>query len=104
MMAEDQGPAWGGIGGRPRRMGGDGAAVGSGDQSSAQATIITGSKDKAQKANPLLDLLEKKILPEGEMAQPRSGLLYFLLEGKHKPKDLELIYKSPAGKVSVRFR
>jgi len=65
---------------------------------------MTGTRDKVKKENPLLDLLEKKILAEGELAGSSEGLLYFMLEGRHKVKDLELIYKSPVGRVALRFR
>jgi hypothetical protein len=30
-------------------------------------------------------------------------LLYFLIEGKVKPKDLTLIYKGPAGRIVAPF-
>jgi hypothetical protein len=43
-------------------------------------------------------------MPEKSTAEPVSGLLYFQLEGKHKPKDLELRYSGPAGRISLRFR
>jgi len=57
-----------------------------------------------KKENPLMRVLSEKILPEKEIDQPVSGLLYFPLDGKQKAKDLELIYTSPAGKISLRFR
>lgn len=102
VMGEDRGPIWGGIGGPPRRAGGDGGAIGNTGESSAQASVAAGSKDV--KENPLLAALASKILPEKETAEPLTGLLYFLLEGKHKPKDLELLYRGPAGRLSLRFR
>jgi len=103
IMGENPGPVWGGIGGRPRRMGGDGGALGNASESSAQATVAEGAKDS--KETPLLAALKEKILPEKETTtEPVSGLLYFLLEGKHKPKDLELLYRGAAGKLSLRFR
>jgi hypothetical protein len=54
--------------------------------------------------NPLLAVLKEKVLAEKEITAPLSGLLYFLLEGKHKPKNLELMYKGPAGRLSLRFK
>lgn len=102
MMSEDRGPVWGGIGGgRPRRLGGEGAAVGNVDPGSPQAGIAS---DPKRREDPLLATLRQKALPEQSATGPVSGLLYFLLEGKHKPKDLELRYDGPAGKLSVRFR
>jgi hypothetical protein len=106
IAGEDRGPVWGGVGGtRPQRAGTDGASLGnSGSTQSAKATVLAGEKDKAGKPNTTLDLLTRKALPEGETADTRSGLLYFMLEGKHKPKDLELIYRSPLGRISMRFK
>ena len=39
-----------------------------------------------------------------EITEPVSGLLYFQLEGKVKPKDLELYFKTSAGRLGLRFR
>jgi len=102
MMAENPGPVWGGIGGgRPQRMGGQNATLGNAGTSSTEASAEAGLK---QKEDPLLAVLKQKVLPETETTQPLSGLLYFSLEGKHKPKDLELRYAGPGGKLSARFR
>jgi hypothetical protein len=102
IMADEGGPVWGGIGGPPRRMGGDGGVIGnSGGPGTTTATIHSGGKDKE---NPLLAVLKEKILPEKETAEPLSGLLYFPMEGKHKIKQLELIYRTPAGKLFLRFK
>lgn len=102
IMGDEQGPVWGGIGGPPTRMGGNGGVIGNtGGPGEAVARVDT---RKEQKENPLLDALKKKGLAEGELAQASSGLLYFLLEGKHKAKDLVLDYKGAAGKLSLRFQ
>jgi hypothetical protein len=102
LMSEDRGPVWGGIGGgRPRRMGGEGASLGNADAGSAQAGFESGA---GRKEDPLLAVLREKALPEKSASEPVAGLLYFLLDGKHKPKDLELRYDGPAGKLSLRFR
>lgn len=94
------GPIYGGTVGRPGRLGGDGGMIGNTSQTSAQATIQTGA---AEKENPLLGTLKSKILREGEIAEESRGLLYFIFDGKHKLKDLDLLYKSPGGKVIVDF-
>jgi hypothetical protein len=104
IMGQESGPVWGGTpgtGGRPRRMGGDGGAAGNVSDERVQTTIDAGEKTKE---NPLLQTLKERMLPAGQSAEPVSGLLYFPLEGKHKPKDLELVYRGPAGKLSVRFK
>lgn len=100
MMVEESGPVWGGTMGRPRRLGGDGVGLGT-SATSTQATIHSGTKEKE---DPLLATLKEKVLPQEETSEPVSGLLYFLMEGKHKPKQLELYYKGPAGNLSLRFR
>jgi hypothetical protein len=58
----------------------------------------------ADKPNPLLQILKDKVLPEKEITDSISGLLYFQMIGKFKPKDLELHYKGPAGQMALRFR
>ena len=103
-MGQENGPIWGGApgtGGRPRRMGGDGASAGNVSDEKVQSSINSGDKEKE---NPLLAKLKQKMLPAKQGTEPISGLLYFSLEGKHKPKDLELVYRGPAGKLSIRFK
>lgn len=104
VMADDRGPVWGGYPGstdRPRRLGSDGGVIGnSASVATPQATLR--SDDKGGD-NPLLAVLKEKILPEKKTDRAVSGLLYFPLE-KQKVKDLELIYATPSGKLSLRFR
>ncbi|HWQ54037.1 MAG TPA: hypothetical protein VN442_10155 [Bryobacteraceae bacterium] len=105
IMGDSGGPIWGGTPGtgeRPRRMGGDGGALGAGGGSTeTKGTFEQSGKDK--KLPPLQKVLEERILPEQKTEKSLSGLLYFPL-GKQKAKDLELIYTAADGKVSVRFR
>jgi hypothetical protein len=72
------------------------------DTSSAAASIENSGAGKGD--SPLLALLKQRVLAEMELAEPTQGLLYFIIDGKQKTKDMELIYKSPAGRVSVRFK
>lgn len=101
------GPVWGpgpGMGGPPTRFPGQSdGTFGSttSDTSSAQATIKTGGPEKE---DPILTVLKEKVLAEKKTAEPLSGLLYFSLEGKHKPKDLVLQYTGPAGKLKLEFK
>jgi len=90
-------PTWGGLG-----FPGGGGSVGnsSTDSSTAEAKL----ESTESKPNPLLTILKEKILPEKEISEPLSGLLYFMIEGKVKSKDLRLTYKTPAGKLALRFR
>jgi hypothetical protein len=105
VMSEDRGPVWGGApgtDGRPGRMGGGSPSMGNtASDSGPQATM---KKDAKADRNPLLTILEQKILPEEKATDAVSGLLYFPIAMKQKAKDLELIYTSPAGKLSLRFK
>lgn len=69
------------------------------DTSSAVASI----EDRNIKKNPLLDTLKARVLPDGEIKKPVTGLLYFQMDGKLRPKDLELVYRKAPPRVSVRF-
>jgi hypothetical protein len=101
-MGNPNGPIWGGMGGgRPRRMNGDGGQIGN---ANTQSTTETSIQEESAKDNPLLDSLKKKSLPEGETDQPVKGYLYFPLEGKHKAKELALIYRGQAGKLTLEFQ
>ncbi len=97
------GPIWGGLGGgRPQRMGGDGGAVGN---TSDPNVNDTAEKDtNKEKDNPLLAVLKQKALPEKETTEAVKGLLYFPLDGKHKAKDVTLVYEGQAGKLILEFK
>ncbi|MBI4893594.1 MAG: hypothetical protein HY821_23440 [Acidobacteria bacterium] len=69
------------------------------DTSGASARI----EQREAKSNPLLDALKAKVLPEDEFEKPVSGLLYFQMEGKLRPKDIELVYRKAPPRVSLRF-
>jgi hypothetical protein len=104
MGADQGGPVWGGPGmGGPQRLPGQNGGFGSttSDTSSAKATVSDGGK---QKEDPILAVLKEKILTEKKTTEPVSGLLYFSLEGKHKPKDLVLQYNNPSGKLTLTFK
>lgn len=101
IRSENPGAIWGPpLGGPPVRMGTGGPTIGNtaGEGSAEAATSRSGGD------NAVLKTLTEKELPQGETAGATSGLLYFMLEGKHKVKDLELQYRGPAGRLSLRFR
>ena len=50
-----------------------------------------------------IPLLKQKILLEKTITEPESGLLFFPLE-KEKPKNLVLVYTTPAGKLRLQFK
>jgi len=88
-------PKWSGIAG-PFGMG-----TGSSGTSSTDTKVESVHSDKP---NPVLAVLKEKVLQEKEITEPNSGLLYFQMVGKFKPKDLEFHYKGPAGQLALRFR
>jgi len=92
-------PGWGPLGPimSPGGMMGGGGGAEAGE---TQTRIHSGSKDTA---DPILEVLKQKILPDGETDKPVSGLLYFPME-KQKLKDLELFYTTPEGKLTLRFK
>jgi hypothetical protein len=97
----------GGLGDHPNRptfgLGGIGIG-GGGNSGTTPPPDVKVQESRDEKENPLLAALNAKILPEKEITEPTSGLLFFQVVGKVKPKDLELHYKGPAGKMALRFR
>ncbi len=103
VMAQQRQRPWGGIGGGPiGGMGMPGGQIGSSTAQTSEA-VATVKEGDDKKPNPLLDTLRAKVLAENEITEPLSGQLYFLFEGKQKLKDLELFYKAPGGRLSLKF-
>lgn len=105
MGSQSNGPIWGGLPGtlgRPRQGPGNGGGIGNATTSETETSAKQGT-DAKQKDNPLLAILDQKMLQDKETKEAVSGYLYFPLEGKQKLKDLELIYKGPAGRLIVPF-
>jgi hypothetical protein len=105
-MGQPSGPVWGGIPGtmgRPRQGPGNGGAVGNTPGTTATEAKVDKAESK-DKENPLLAVLKEKILPEKDISDPLTGLLYFPIEGKVKPKDLELHYRLQGSKLALRFK
>jgi len=75
-----------------------------GDGASAHPSADIEVKDAdATTESPLLLALRQKVLPEKSVTEPVTGLLFFEIDGKVKPKNLELFYKTPSGKLGLRF-
>lgn len=70
------------------------------DTSEAVASI---EENREKKSNPLLEALQAKQLAAGPLDGPRTGLLYFLIEGKVRAKDLELVYRKAPPRLHIRF-
>jgi hypothetical protein len=89
------------------RGGGLGVGLGGFGMGSGGETVTNSSKmDKGSKnkENPVLAVLNEKVLAEKETDQPISGLLIFPMEPKQKIKDLQLTYSGPGSKLMLRFR
>ncbi len=56
-----------------------------------------------RESDPLLFMLKRKILNEKSVTEPVTGLLFFPME-KEKPKNLALVYTTPAGKLRFKFK
>ena len=85
-------------------MGGMGA--GSGSPGNTKKTPVAGTKmdDKSAGNTKLLEQLKSKQFPEKDTADPVEGYLYFPLDGKHKLKNMALLYRGPAGKLNLEFQ
>lgn len=85
-------------------LGGLGVGGGSSPNTAGPPPNTKMQESHAAEANPLLAALRAKILPEKQIANPVTGLLFFQITGKVKSKDLELRYKGPGGTMALRFR
>jgi hypothetical protein len=81
-----------------------GIGIGTGNSKATESPDVKVEAKRDDTPNPLLAVLNEKILPEKEITDKISGLLYFQIVGKVKPKDLELHYKGPAGRMALRFK
>ncbi len=104
VMGQNNGPVWGGVGGPPVMMPGQGGQIGSttANVDSAHAEV----KDEAgAKENPMKKVLEAKELPSTKLeSEPVKGLLYFPVDGKHKAKNIMLLYRGMGGRIDMEFR
>lgn len=96
--------------GTPKKTGttvGLGGMIGGGSGSSpgnSKAVTLSSKMDTKAPGNAtLLEALKAKELPEKESAEPITGYLYFPLDGKHKLKNLAVLYRGPAGKLNLEF-
>ena len=89
-------------------FGGFGGMVGGGSGSSpgnSKPVSLNSKMDEKSKGNEkLLQALQAKQLPAKDSVQPVEGYLYFPLDGKHKLKNLAVLYRGPAGKLDLEFQ
>jgi len=60
--------------------------------------------DKNKGSTQLLQALKSKQFPTTEAKDEVSGYLYFPLDGKHKLKNLAVLYRGSAGKLNLEFQ
>lgn len=90
-------------------MGMGGMVVGGGGGGNAspgnpkQTTITARMDSKSAGNDKLLEALKAKQFPTKESVEPVEGFLYFPLDGKHKLKNMEVLYRGPAGKLNLDF-
>lgn len=92
--------AMGGVGGL--MVGGGGSGISS-PGNTLPVTVNTQMDDKKQGNDKLLQVLKSKELPAKDTTTPVEGLLYFPLDGKHKLKDMIVLYRGSAGKIDLEF-
>lgn len=83
-----------------------GIMMGGGSSSPGNPKVVAlGTKvdDKKPGDPKLLEALKAKQFPDKETNEPVEGLLYFRLSGKHKLKDMAVLYRGPAGKLDLEF-
>ena len=80
-------------------MGGGGASPGN-----SKPVVLGSTMDsKSQGNKTLLEALKAKQLEAKDATEPVEGYLYFSLDGKHKLKDLAVLYRGPAGRLDLEF-
>jgi len=88
-------------------FGGFGGMIGGGSGSSPgnskPTTLSTKMETKSQGNDKLLEALKAKQFPQKDTKEPVEGYLYFPLDGKHKLKNLALLYRGPAGRLDLEF-
>lgn len=82
-----------------------GFGMGSGGVPPATQDTVKVKNNNDPSQTPLLAALKEKVLPEKEVSEPITGLLFFQIDGKKlKAKDFEMYYKKGAERISMRFR
>ncbi len=100
---KDKTSTTGGLGGI-MMGGGGGGGNGMASPGNPQPVTLNTKIDDKSPGNPkLLEALTKRQLPDKETSEPLEGLLYFRLSGKHKLKDMAVLYRGPAGKLNLDF-
>ncbi len=85
-------------------MGGGGGDGGNVSPGNPTRTVTNTKMDPKNQGNPaLLQALKAKQMPAKDTTDEVNGYLYFPLDGKHKLKNLAVLYRGPAGKLDLEF-
>jgi len=78
--------------------------MGSGPGVKKSDTLSSKMDTNKEGSNKLLEQLKAKQLPQKETADPVEGYLYFPLDGKHKLRNLAVLYRGDGGKLKLVFQ
>jgi hypothetical protein len=78
--------------------------MGSGPGVKKSDTLNSKMDTTSEGGKRLLEHLKAKQFPRKETADPVEGYLYFPLDGKHKLKNLAVLYRGEAGKLRLVFQ
>lgn len=87
--------------GRVQRMPGGGNGIG--NTAGDPGSLKTQTNDKDRGNSTLLAAVKAKQLPDTTTTDEVSGFLLFPLEGKHKLKNMALLYRGQAGHIDLEF-
>jgi hypothetical protein len=77
--------------------------AGGGNHTTTSKGVDGQMDDKKAGNDALLAALKAKQLADGDVTDTAEGFLYFPLDGKHKLKDLALLYRGRGGKITIEF-
>lgn len=113
VMGQNTGPVWGGIPtggpvptGGPRRVedpNNTGTTMGSPTATATSLEQKVQDRKPGTKQVAWLETLKENVLKEGELTEVREGLLYFPLDGKHKPKHISLLFNGVLPRMELSF-
>jgi hypothetical protein len=99
---KDKSSSMGGLGGI--MVGGGGGGGGMASPGNPKEVQLNTKIDEKSEGNPkLLAALQARQLSDKDVTEPLEGLLYFPLTGKHKLKDMAVLYRGSAGKLNLDF-
>jgi hypothetical protein len=87
--------------GRVQRMPGGGNGIG--NSAGEPGSLKTQMNDKDKGNTSLLSAIKGKQLPDTTTKDEISGFLLFPLEGKHKVKNMALLYRGQGGRIDLEF-